>query len=263
MRRSHRIVVAVSFLTLTFSAFDVALASQPLKPKGRVSDFAGVMDPTATQQLESVLAELEQKTGAEVAVAVIPTVPDKDVDKAAVDLFQQWGIGKKGKDNGVLILCAVQDRRIRIEVGYGLEAILPDAKAGRIIDGEILPYFRKGDFSGGLVNGALAVASIIAQHAGVTLTGAAAGGAEGGEQRPPREAIFSFLLIAGIISYALAMQRRSGGFGAGLLGVFLGGYGGGYGDFGRGSGGFGGGFGGSFGGFGGGLSGGGGAGRSW
>lgn len=240
--------IGLGCVVWVLGASGVALAAPPPKPQGRVSDFARVMDSTAVKRTEAMLTELEQKTGAEVAVVTVPSVPDRDIEKAAVDLFQQWGIGKKGKDNGVLILCAVQDRKIRIEVGYGLEEILPDAKAGRIIDEQMRPYFRKGDFSAGLFMGAQAVSMVIAQHAGVTLTGAnfQEAGPGGGSQGFSPEEILFLILVMGVFLTLLFIRRRG----------FRGGYG-------IGAGGFSGGFGGSFGGFGGGLSGGGGASGSW
>ena len=261
MRHPFLLVTGLCLLAVTCGVAGVSLAGQSLQPKGRVSDFAGVLDAATVQQLDSILAELEQKTTAEVAVVIVPTVPDRDIEKAAVDLFQQWGIGKKGKDNGVLILCAVQDRRVRIEVGYGLEPILPDAKAGRIIDEQMLPSFKNGDLPKGLLNGTVAVVNVIAQHAGLPGTGAASASADAGGPTLPPGTMVLFLFIVVVMSRLFfAQQRWAGRFGAGVPGgLFWGGYSGGAGGFGGGGGGIGGGFGG----FGGGLSGGGGAGRGW
>lgn len=230
-----------------------AASSYP-PPSGHVNDFAGVMRPEAVQQLEQVLIELQRQTGAEVALATVSTVPDGDVERAAVDLFAQWGIGKKGSDNGVLVLCAVQDRKVRIEVGYGLEAVLPDAVSGRIIREQMVPLFRAGDMSGGLVNGGTAVAQLIAQHAGVTLT-TAPQVAPASTTRPDWVFLF-FIVFILFFSVLSRLGRMRGGYG----GVYGGGWGGGFGGGGFGGGGFGGG---GFGGFGGGGSGGGGASGSW
>ena len=226
------------------------LAALPLQPSGWVNDFAGVIESGARQQLERALADLEQRTGAEVTVVTVDTVPDGDVDRAAVELFESWGIGKKHHDNGVLILCAVRDRRVRIEVGYGLEAILPDARTGRIIDSEMLPAFRRGDLSTGLVRGARAVADIIAANPDAAVAPAA--------ERPSVAALVAALLILTILLILLARHPElfaavytAGGRGPRYGGFPPGGFGGSLGRDG------------GFGGFGGGLSGGGGASRGW
>ncbi len=227
-------------------------AVERVKPVGWVNDFAGVMDRQAAQRLERVLDELERRTGAEVAVVTVPTVADGDIEHAAVDLFHAWGIGKKQRDNGVLILCAVQDRRVRIEVGYGLEAILPDAKSGRIIREQMIPYFRSGDLSTGLVQGALAVAGAIAQDAKVALETTVPMAPS-----PPVEpgtllVLGQFLPLLFFVLLLLVLTRSLGRHGS-RYGSWYG-FGGGYSS---------GGFSGGFGGFGGGASGGGGAGGSW
>jgi uncharacterized protein len=218
-----------------------------------VNDFAGVLEAGARQRLEQTLGDLEQRTGAEVTVVTVESVPDGDVDRAAVELFEAWGVGKKDRDNGVLILCAVRDRRIRIEVGYGLEAVLPDARTGRIIDTQILPAFRRGDLSAGLVAGALAVADVIAGTADAVDPSAV--------RIPPVAVLLIAVLILVILLVLLSRIRDHRPW------VYPGGGGdpgyGGYGGFPPG--GFGGSLGrdGGFGGFGGGLSGGGGASRGW
>jgi uncharacterized protein len=226
-----------------------------LHPTGRVSDFAGVIEAGARQRLEQALQDLERRTGAEVAVVTVDTVPDGDVDRAAVELFEAWGVGRKDRDNGVLILCAVRDKRIRIEVGYGLEAVLPDARTGRIIDTKMLPAFRRGDLSAGLVDGALAVADAVAAAAD-----APAGGDPSASGIPPVVVLLFAVLILFLLLVLLSRTRNGrwvyprGGrdFGYGEYGSFP-------------PGGFGGSLGrdGGFGGFGGGLSGGGGASRGW
>lgn len=236
------------------------------KPSGWVNDFAGVMGGAEKQRLEATLTELERKTGAEVAVVTVRRVPDGNVETTAVDLFKRWGIGKEAKDNGALILCVVEDRRVRIEVGYGLEGILPDAKSGRIIDTHMLPAFRRGDLSTGLAEGARAVASIIAEDAGVTLSGVVPASRGQPGWQPGLGFLVVFFLIMIIATIVIVRnpelywgyQTMGGGRGYRRGGYHRGGLGGWPGGFGGTSGGFGG-----FGGFGGGLSGGGGASRGW
>ncbi|MDO8734782.1 MAG: TPM domain-containing protein, partial [Elusimicrobiota bacterium] len=170
------------------------------------------------------------------------------IDDFSVKLFKEWGIGKKGKDNGVLLISSIEDRKVKIEVGYGLEGILPDGLCGEILDTYIVPYFKDGEYGKGMAAGVVAVASVIVKDAGVELTGGTVEVRQGG-----RVSIlgmfFQFLFL---IVMALVFIRHPF-----LFLLFLGMSGG----RGRGSGG--GGFSGGFGGFGGGMSGGGGAGRSW
>lgn len=245
MKRS--LLAALLFFGL--SCFAAAAEKFP-PPAGRVNDFAGVMEPADVQRLESVLAELERKTGAELAVVTVQSVPDGDIERAAVDLFAQWGIGKKGKDNGLLILCAVRDRQVRIEVGYGLEPILPDAKAGRIIRERMLPHFRAGRLSAGLLSAGLAAAAEVARSYGAALTDSGVVPSVPDERQfSDFEVLLILLLVAGLLAalaYAARRQKK------GTRGKSSGG------SWGSDSGG-----GGGFGGFGGGTSGGGGASGRW
>ncbi len=158
---SSLVTALLCSLTTVFNGQAIAEAGRYPKPKGYINDFAEVMDQATVQRLEIILADLEHKTSAEVAVVTLPSVLDGDIERAAAELYKEWGVGKKGKDNGVLILCAVQDRRVRIEVGYGLEAILPDAKAGQVIRDQMVPRFRAGDMSGGLENGVQSIVRMI------------------------------------------------------------------------------------------------------
>ena len=240
------------FLFLVFPGMLPAASSWP-SPTGYVNDFAGVIPEVQAQEIEGFLTELDQKTGSQVTVVTLASLDGADIDSAAVDLFKQWGIGQKKKDNGVLILAAMKDQKIRIEVGYGLEPILPDGKAGTIIRQYMVPAFKQGDYGSGLMTGSLAVAQVIAQDAGVTLTGQASDLPAGDDQNPYGHFAFwafilLFLFIFSILS-AANRGRRGGFWGGGCWG------GGGF---------SGGGFGGGgFGGFGGGGSGGGGASGGW
>ncbi len=225
-------------------------------PDGFVTDRAGVVDASHRQALEALLQELEQKTGAEVAVVTLKDLGGRDIESTAVDLFKAWGIGKKGKDNGVLILVSIADRKARIEVGYGLEGVVPDGAAGSIIRDQLGPAFRAGDYGGGLVSAAGAVAGRIAADAGVTLTGLPDQNTDDSDRSyipGGYWAIFILLFLLLNVISLLSRPRR------GFWGGFWGGMGGGWG----GGGGFGGGGGGGFGGFGGGGSGGGGASGGW
>ena len=135
---------------------------------GKVNDFAEVLDSAQRATLEAQLADLERATSAEVAVVTMRTLGDRTVEDYATDLFNTWGIGKKDRDNGVLILVVVQDRYMRIEVGYGLEGILPDGLAGAVIRETFLPRFRANDYPTGLLEGTARVVDIVRRNETLT-----------------------------------------------------------------------------------------------
>jgi len=250
-------------LALLFSLFAVPLSAQQpaeqelyqrLNPTGYVNDFAGVFRPEQRQDLEQYLAELERRTTSQIAVVTVPSLEGNEIQDFANRLFERWGIGRKGKDNGALLIAAIQDRKVWIEVGYGLEPLIPDARAGRILDQYVIPYFKQDDYGAGLSEGARAIAGIIAQEAGVQLDGAPARGSPQPVGESRGIGCLGYIIIAVLILVFirhpflllfLLQILGSGGGGGGRRG---------------GGGGFGGG---GFGGFGGGSSGGGGAGRSW
>ncbi len=219
-------------------------------PVGAVNDFAHVIPADQAQEIENFLDEFQQKTGNAIVVATFPSVEAGDVDKAAADLFQAWGVGQKGKDNGILILAAIQDRRVRIEVGYGLEDVVTDADAGDIRRQDLYSSFKQQQYGRGLSDAAHDLAALILQRQ----KGQAPGPA-GDEEASLGEIIKIILIIAILLLYLLIRIRFGGWWWGG------GGY---YGGGGWGGGGFGsGGGGGGFGGFGGGGSGGGGASGGW
>jgi len=228
------------------------------KPEGLVSDFAKIIDPASRDSIDALAQELREKTGAELAVVTLPDLGEDDIDGAAVDLYKAWGIGKKGTDEGVLILLAWKERRVRIEVGYGLEGILPDGLCGSIIRHVMAPELAQNHVGPGLLSGAQAVAGVIAKDRGVTITGARPLPVEEpeGSGNPPGAVLLAVLVVL-ILNAVLRGSRRRMYRGWGGRGG-PGGFGGPFGGFGGFGGGFGGG-GGGFGGFGGGRSGGGGA----
>ena len=233
-----------------------ALAQTIAPPQGFVNDRAGVIDAATRAKLTTLIEELQQKTGTEIAVLTVDTTAPLDDFTYAMQVADAWKIGKKGQDTGVLVLLAVTDRKSRVLVGYGLEGILPDGLVGEIQDREMVPAFRDGRFGEGIWRGVGAIANRIAADRGVRLTGAPA---PRPMRRPQQQVPWWVILIIIVVLLMVASQR--GGSGRGLRrrrgpAIFPGGVGGG------GFGGFGGG-GGGFGGFGGGGFGGGGAGRSW
>ncbi|WP_414590378.1 TPM domain-containing protein [Anabaena sp. CCY 9614] len=129
---------------------------------GWVTDMADILSDETEAQINQMIADLEAKNGTEIAVVTVPqTAPTASPKEFATELFNYWGIGKKGQDNGVLFLISVGDRRVEIETGYGVEAILPDAKVGNIINSKITPRFKQGDFSGGTLAGTKALVVVL------------------------------------------------------------------------------------------------------
>jgi uncharacterized protein len=271
-----RAALAWAILFSAASARYLAAAEkvEQLSPQGYVNDFAGVMDTGSRQRLAALGEELDQKTDAQLAVVTIHTLEGNSVQDFANRLFEKWGVGPKGKDRGVMVLIAVDEHQYWTEVGYGLEAILPDGKVGGF-GRQMLPLLRQSQYGPALLQISSQIASTIAEDRGVTLAQGAPGAA-----RPPAESpepsfygippallnLLVLLLIFGgwrflALLFALAgwsRYRRGRGYRGGWWAGPMGGWGaGGWGGYG-GSGG-----GGGFGGFGGGASGGGGAGGSW
>jgi uncharacterized membrane protein YgcG len=175
---------------------------------GRVVDNAEVMKAGTRRRLAEQLQAHEQKTTNQVAVLTVPTIHGESVEEYAVRVFEQWKLGGKGKDNGVLVVVVPQDRRMRIEVGYGLEGTFTDAAASRIVRDVMTPRFRQGDYDGGISQG---VGAILAQLEGKT----AAGGAEGA---PPAQARQSEFFKAPPM--ALHEKVLMGAFIFGIIGLF-------------------------------------------
>ena len=245
-----------------------------IRPQGYVTDLAQVIDPATRAKLETLCAEVEQKTGAQIAVVTVNSLDGESREDYAADLYKHLGIGAKKDSRGVLLLVAAKDRQYKIEVGYGLEPVINDARAGDI-GREMVPDLRGQNYSAAVLLGTRRLAQLIAADKGVQLSGVPA--------RKPRATAsqtrwwipWLIFVIIFLIIRALSRSGRGGGPGQGrrggggsalpwfLLGNALGGSGGSWGGgFGGSSGGFSGG-GGGFGGFGGGMSGGGGAGGSW
>lgn len=151
----------------------MAVAAQEVEqelpsPTGKVNDFANVLTPAQRQTLDAQLAELEHATSAEVALVTMQTVGSRPIEQYANTLFNTWGIGKKDRDNGLLVLVAVQDRAMRIEVGYGLEGIMPDGLAGAVMRETFLPRFREEQYATGVIDGMARVIEIVRRNETLT-----------------------------------------------------------------------------------------------
>jgi uncharacterized protein len=249
---------------------DIPRLTQP------VNDFAGVVDPESKQTLDSLIRSLQQASGDVVVVATVPTFePYGDIRDYAVRMFenQGQGIGQKGRDNGLLVLVAVKDRRVQVEVGYDLEQFVTDGFAGETSRQYMVPAFRQGQYGRGLVAGVSRIVERVARGRNVALEGVAPP-PEGAISNRDRSgtgggallALFVLFILLNLVAAGTRGRRRRRGWHSGV-GPFGGGFGGGFGGFGGGfgggGGGFRGGFGGGFGGFGGGRSGGGGGGAGW
>ena len=236
------------------------------KPEGYVSDFANVIDAASRSQIETYAASVQQATGAQMAIVTIPSLEGEPIEDVANTIFRAWGVGEKGQNDGIMLLLSIGDRRSRLEVGYGIEPILPDGLAGDVLR-EMRPALRQNDVGDAAMAAAQSIGTAIAQARNVQLTA-----------RLPRrrtqpsltdhinwQMILGFVLLVSLLA-RLGGPRGSGGGGLGVLPwLFLGNLMGGRSSNGsRGSGGFGG-FdsGDGFGGFGGGDSGGGGASSDW
>jgi uncharacterized protein len=259
-------VTSAAFLVLTLAA---AASGQELPPEltQPVNDFAHVIDAQSAQTMEALIRSLQQASGDVVVVATVPTFkPYGDIREYAVKMFENHGrgIGQRGRDNGLLILLAVNDRQVWVEVGYELEQFITDGFAGETSRQYMAPQFRQGAYGPGLLAGVSRIVARIAQGRNVVLQGV----------RPQRDTapdvgsggnVIVALLILFILLSIIGRtrrRRRFGGWGTGGWSGWnsgVGPFGGGYGGFGGGGGGFGGGFGG----FGGGRSGGGGGGAGW
>ena len=259
MGLAARLLLALLALAASLAALDL----DKLKPQGYVSDFAHVLDDSSRGRLEDYSGRVERATGVQMAIVTIDSLDGQPIEDVANSLYRNWGVGKKGKDEGILLLLAIKDHRDRIEIGYGLEPILPDG-----FDGSVLraarPLLQQGAYGQALFAAADQMGSRIAQAKGVALDFSLRPRLRPVRERPSIPwpvVVFGILLL-------LFLMRRGGGGGGFLTGMILGnllGRGGGGGWGGGGFGGYdsGGGGGGGFGGFGGGDSGGGGASSDW
>ena len=230
-------------------------------PARLVNDFTGTLTPEQKESLEQKLYRYDDSTSNQVAVVIIPTTGDYSIDEVSLKILRDWGIGNKGNNNGIVILIAKNDHKIRIEVGYGLEGAIPDVTAKAIIDNDLTPAFREENYYRGLDK---ATDDIIKAAAGEYKAPEGYGKRKG--KGIGSGAIIFFIILFIIISSigrrggggGMMSRRGYGGIGTGwILGSMLGGGSGGGGGW------SGGGGGGGFGGFGGGGGGGGGASGGW
>jgi uncharacterized protein len=263
--RRHRVLGGFIVVALVHLG-GPANAQEPPQLTQPVNDFAGVIDAANAAQLEALIRSLQQASGDVVVVATVKTFkPYGDVREYAVKMFENGGsgIGQRGKDNGLLVLLAVDDRQIWVEVGYDLEQFITDGFAGETSRQYMTPEFRQGDYGAGLFAGVSRIIDRIAERRNVTLQGVRRDpAARAPDTRSGGNLLWALFVLFIVINALVGRTRRRRGFRGGWGGPTIwtsgvGPFGGGFG------GGRGGGFGGGFGGFGGGRSGGGGGGASW
>jgi uncharacterized protein len=155
--RSRRLIALAAVVPLLIAVVNAEPLTSIPNPRNRngtwVTDMPGILRADTIARLNSSISEFERTSGAEMAVVVIKSLDGLSIEEATVKLFELWKIGKKGSDNGLLLLWSTGDRRVRLEVGYGLEGVLPDGKVGAILDTYVLPKFRSGQFDEGLLAG--------------------------------------------------------------------------------------------------------------
>jgi uncharacterized protein len=266
--RTFRVFQSLALCGLLIAVAAVA-AAQPLPPEltQPVNDFAGVVDADSVAAMDSLIRALQKASGDVVVVATIDTfMPYGDIREYAVKMFENHGrgIGQKGKDNGLLILLAVKDRQVWVEVGYDLEEFITDGFAGETSRKVMAPEFRRGAYGAGLAAGLRTIVGRIAERRNVTLEGVTRQEQPQGDDVGFGGSAVVFLILLFILLNMIGRTRRRrrfwgmgpwSGWNSGVGPFGGGGFGGGLGG--------GGGFGGGFGGFGGGRSGGGGGGASW
>ena len=205
---SYKILLCISIVGVFAPAFVFAYTS-PGKPTGYVNDFAKVLNVETVQTLEDRLQRVEAGSGSEIVIVTIPSLGDETIDTFAVKLFEEWGIGKKGIDNGLLFLVAPNDREVRIETGYGMEGVLTDLQAGRIIN-DIKPYFKASDFNGGIEYGVSTIIGIVNGDVAASDYDTSSGNSNtssSGSKIDPFAIFFIFIIVINLLARLLGKTK--------------------------------------------------------
>jgi uncharacterized protein len=221
--RKARVFLAGVALLVAPTIFASALALDVPPLQGRINDYAGLLPADRARALEDRLARFEAETGHQIAVLTIPSLKGDSLEDFSIRVAEAWKIGKKGFDNGAILLIARDDRKLRIEVGYGLEGVMPDAIASRIIREVITPRFRSGDYADGIEAG---IDAILKVTKGETLPERARPAA--GPAASQGASIMTILMITAMLALFIGMTRRRllggafGGAASGLTATLLG-----------------------------------------
>jgi uncharacterized protein len=202
VQRHFYILCALCVFAINFACAEVAVP--PLM--ARVTDLTGTLSPSQRDALEQELRAFETRKGSQIAVLIVPTTQPEVVEQYALRVAESWKLGRKGVDDGVLLLIAKDDRALRVEVGYGLEGVIPDAVANRVIDEIIVPFFKQGDFYGGIHAGISRLIRLI----------------DGEPLPPPQARDRSWSGIADLLPIAFIAVMIGGGFLGSLLGRLIG-----------------------------------------
>lgn len=221
MKSVVRITIGCLIVGALFLFGKGVLAYQsPGKPTGFVNDFANVLTVDQKTSLENTLSNFQKETSNEISIVTIPTLNNEPIESYANTLFREWGIGGKDRNNGVLILAAIDDRKLRIEVGYGLEGALPDLLTKQIQENEIVPSFKDGNYANGLQKGVTAVMQ--------ATQGEYQNSSQQKNSSIPTELIFFILFFGAQVIFAILAPTKSwwlggviGGIGGGVLGFIL------------------------------------------
>ena len=247
-------IVLLVFVLFFFTMGYAGMAAEiPATPANSVVDLAGIIDDAVETRINRYLKELERKTTAQMAILTVKSLEEQSIEEFSLAVaHDRWKLGQKGKDNGVLLVVALNARKYRIEIGYGLEGVLPDSLVGGIGRQYLVPYFKKRDYSTGIYTATLVIANKIASDAGVKISGMPAvqkaspvkkGTRAGGPLGKIISLVFFLIIIIIFIknprSFLVLLLLSSMGGGRGHWGGSGGGFGGG--GFGGGGGGFGGG----------------------
>ena len=203
-------VTLASALALVFTV--VSAQSTLPRPAGRVTDLANIIDAATEADLDRQLDQLEQKTSSEIAVVTVTSLDGAPIEDYAVRLFKEWAIGQAKTDNGVLVLVAPNEREMRIEVGYGLEGILPDGLAGQIIRENFTPRFRENDYNGGIRDGVARVVEVVEKQQVLSAEELAKFNEGSGDDIPPWAIIpfFGLFVTIGFGMVGIGLRTKTG-----------------------------------------------------
>ena len=224
-REPRHLFAGVAALGLLLLVFALSAWSQVAVPElsRRVTDLTNTLSADQATTLENGLAGFEAKSGSQIAVLIVPTTQPEDIAQFGIRVAEKWKVGRAKIDDGVILIVAKDDRKLRLEVGYGLEGAIPDAIAKRVIAETITPFFKAGDFVGGIEAGVQQLMRLIEGEALPEPTSSPASAQSQGD-----DGLFSLLIIGGVVAgwlFSLLMKRPAAGalaaLGSGTLGAFL------------------------------------------
>ena len=209
--------VSAPLFALLFCIFLPISGAHALKVpawSGPVADLGDVIGAQTEAELVQYLSAVNEQTGVQVAVLTVPSLGGVSIEEYSIEVAEEWGLGQAGKDNGALLVVSVEDRQLRIEVGYGLEGELTDAKSGLIIRNVIVPYFRDGDYANGIVEGTRNIVGVATGNAEIVSSSVRHSAGNGSQDSGGSAAGFVFFVLFIIVMFGGLGRRRgrSGGW---------------------------------------------------